>query len=196
MIDLTDARQQVSAPRLIDFGSELTPFLGGVTQRLDRIGSRHMIEVNMPPMAVEPDGRRWIAKLLRAKQEGGRVEFPQVEFEVGACGAPTVGTATTGGRSLPIAGGTPNYAVREGQWLTVFSGGRGYTFCTVAPVVLNASGAGTLVLDVPLRVAAAVADKVELAKPTIEGWIEGQDWSWTLEMARTVGLSFAIRERA
>lgn len=197
MIDLTDARQQVSAPSLIDYGTELTPFLGGVSQRLDRLGSRHAIKVDMPPMRIEAEGRRWIARLVRAKQEGGIVEYPQVGFDVGAPGyGVTVATATAGGRTLPVTGANPHYAVREGQALTVTSGGRGYFYIATAQTILDASGAGDVVLDVPLRAAAAVGDVVNLVAPTIEGWIEGDGFGWTLDTSRTVGLSFTVRERA
>ncbi|WP_430635017.1 hypothetical protein [Sphingomonas hankookensis] len=76
MIDLVDVPIAEAVPRLLQWGSELTPTLGGVTQRLDRIGSRHAIDVQMPPMRIEADGRRWIARLLRAKQEGGGSRSP------------------------------------------------------------------------------------------------------------------------
>lgn len=196
MIDLTAALQQVTEPALIDNGSELTPFLGGVSQRLDRGGSRHSVKVTMPPMPIEADGRKWIARLVRAKQEGGMIRYPQVGFAIGAPGSPTVATATSGGRTLPITGGTPHYAIREGQALTVTSGGRSYFYLAVAQTILDASGAGSIILDVPLRLAAATGDAVNLAAPTIEGWVDGDGFGWTLDKSRTVGLSFMIRERA
>lgn len=200
MIDLTAARQRCPAPTLIDNGSELTPFLGGVSQRLDRGGSRHSVKVTFPPMAIEPAGRQWIARLVRAKQEGGIVALPQVNFDVGAPGSPTVAAATAGGRSLPITGGTPGYAIREGQALTLTSGGRGYLYLSVAQTILDATGAGTITLDVPLRVAAAAGDGVNLVRPTIEGWVTGDDgdtgFGWTVADNRTVTLAFTVTERA
>jgi hypothetical protein len=200
VIDLTYARQRCPAPSLIDNGSELTPFLGGVSQRLDRGGSRHSVKVTFPTMPIEPDGRRWISRLVRAKQEGGIVAFPQVNFDVGAPGSPNVATATGGGRSLPITGGTPGYAIREGQALTLTSGGRGYFYLAAAQTILDASGAGTITLDVPLRLAAAVGDSVNLARPTIEGWISGDGgdtgFGWTVGDNRTVALAFTVTERA
>ncbi len=196
MIDLTAAPIAEAVPRLLQWGSELTPTLGGVTQRLDRLGSRHAIDVQMPPMLMADDGRRWIARLLRAKQEGGRVAFPQVDFEPGPCGRPTVAADTTVGRIVPITGATPRYAIREGQWLSVTHGARSYLYCATGQVVLDGNGAGSVPVDVLLRSPLAVGDAVELARPVIEGWLSGDGYEWTLERSRTVGLGFTIAERA
>jgi hypothetical protein len=137
---------------------------------------------------------------VRAKQAGGIVAFPQVNFDVGAPGSPTVLAATGGGTSLPITGGTPGYAIREGQALTLTTGDRGYFYLAAEQVVLGSDGAGTIVLDVPLRVAAAEGDAVNLARPTIEGWISGDGgdtgFGWTVADNRTVALAFTVTERA
>ncbi|KQM88661.1 hypothetical protein ASE67_02660 [Sphingomonas sp. Leaf23] len=196
MIDLTTAPIAESVPRLLQWGSELTPTLGGVTQRLDRLGSRHGLDVQMPPMRMADEGRRWISRLLLAKQEGGRIAFPQVDFEPGPCGRPTVSIATASGRSIPITGATAYYTVREGQWLSVTHAGRSYLYCATAQVVLNGSGAGAVPVDVLLRSPLSVGDAVELSKPVIEGWLSGDGYEWTLERSRTVGLGFTIVERA
>lgn len=198
MIDLTAACQQVTAPSLIDNGFEATPFLGGVSQRIDFPGSRHSVKVNLPPMRVEAEGRRWISRLVRAKQEGGKVVFPQIGFDVGEPGSTIVSADTAGGRTLPISGGTPQYAVKEGQALTLITGGRGYFYIVTEQTILDASGAGNLILDVPLRVSATEGDVVNLARPTIEGWITGDSdsgFGWSIDTTRTVGLSFTVTER-
>jgi hypothetical protein len=196
MIDLTHIRQRVAEPELVDFGATLRPFLGGAIQRLDRIGTRHAITVQMPPMRIENEGRTWIVRLIRAKQEGGFVRYPQVDFVVGAPGQPTVSAAVEGGRVLPITGGQRGYAIREGQAVTVTSNGRQFFYLASAQTVLNASGAGSIELDVPLREETTVGDLVNLGRPTIAGRIMEDGWKWTLETNRTVGLSFRLEEIA
>jgi hypothetical protein len=196
MIDLTHIRQAVAEPELVDFGATLRPFLGGATQRLDRIGTRHAITVQMPPMHIESEGRQWIVRLIRAKQEGGFVEYPQVDFNVGAPGLPTISATVEGGRVLLVTGGQPGYAIREGQALNVTSNGRKFFYLSSAPIVLNASGAGSIELDVPLREETTVGDPVNLGKPIIAGRIMEDGWKWTLETNRTVGLSFRLQEIA
>jgi len=196
MIDLTYIRQAIAEPELIDYGATLTPFLGGPSQRLDRIGTRHAITVQMPTMPVEREGRQWIVRLIRAKQEGGFVKFPQVDFEVRGPGSPTVAAAIEGGRVLPIEGGRPGYEIREGQALTVTSNGRQFFYLASAQTILNASGAGSVELDVPLREETTVSDPVNLARPVIAGRIMEDGWKWSIDTNRTVGLSFRLEEIA
>lgn len=197
MIDLTHIRQTIAEPELVDFGASLRPFLGGPSQRLDRLGTRHAISVQMPVMKVESEGRKWIVRLIRAKQEDGFIRFPQVGFRVGACGfAITVATATEGGRVLSITGATPRYAVREGQALTVASNGRKFFYIASAQTVLDANGAGDVELDVPLREEVLVGDAVNIAAPEIAGRIMEDGWKWSIDTAGTVGLSFRIEEIA
>ncbi len=197
MIDLTHIRQTTAEPELVDFGASLRPFLGGPSQRLDRLGTRHAISVQMPPMYVESEGRKWIVRLIRAKQEDGFIAFPQVGFDVGAPGlGVTVGAAVEGGRVLTLAGGTPRYAIREGQALTVLSKGRKFFYIASAQTVLDANGAGSIELDVPLREETTIGDPVNLAKPEIAGRIMEDGWKWSIDTAGTVGLSFRIEEIA
>lgn len=197
MIDLTHIRQTIAEPELVDFGASLRPFLGGPSQRLDRLGTRHAISVQMPAMYVESEGRQWIVRLIRAKQEDGFIRFPQVGFRVGPCGyAITVSMPTEGGRVLSITGATPHYTVREGQALTVTSNGRKFFYIASAQTVLDGNGAGAIELDVPLREEALSGDPVNLAAPEIAGRIMEDGWTWSIDTAGTVGLSFRIEEIA
>jgi len=197
MIDLTHIRQTIAEPELVDFGASLRPFLGGPSQRLDRLGTRHAISVQMPPMYVEAEGRQWIVRLIRAKQEDGFVRFPQVGFTVGASGYDiTAAAAVEGGRVLSVRGGTPGYSVREGQALTITSNGRRFFYLASAPVMFDSTGAGSIELDVPLREETAIGDPVNLTQPVIAGRIMEDGWKWSIDTAGTVGLSFRIEEIA
>lgn len=197
MIDLTHIRQTIAEPELVDFGASLRPFLGGPSQRLDRLGTRHAISVQMPPMYVESEGRQWIVRLIRAKQEDGFIEFPQVGFRVGAPGYNiTAAAAVEGGRVLTVTGGTPGYGVREGQALTITSNGRRFFYLASKQVMFDAAGSGAIELDVPLREEVTVGDPVNLAQPLIAGRIMEDGWKWSIDTAGTVGLSFRIEEIA
>ena len=196
MIDLTAAKQRAAKPTFIDYSADLTPFLGGPVQTIRRIGKRHSIMITMPPMEYEPDGRRWITRIVDAKQEDGKVVFPQPGFDIGAPGAPTVASETVGGMSLPITGGTPHYAIREGQALHVESAGRIYFYMARAQTILDASGAGVVALNVPLRKVASPGDKVELARPVVAGQIEDNNWSVDIDANEPIVLSFTVKERA
>lgn len=196
MIDLGKLRIAEASPQLLDWGAVAKPILGGVSQRLRRIGARHTIEVRLAPMPIEAEGRRMIARLMQAKQLGARLRWPQVDFAVGACGSPVVRTAVTGGMTLSVTGGQAGYSFREGQWVSITHSARSYLYAVTAGIALGANGVADIPLNVPLRSALTVGDAVEVAAPVIEGWIEGDGFGWTIDAARTVGLSFAITERA
>lgn len=197
MIDLSHARLSVAEPEMVDFGASLTPFLGGISQRLDRLGTRHAISVQMPPMHIEADGRKWIVRLIRAKQEGGFVNFPQIGFRVGAPGGGIkVAAAVEGGRVLTVTGATPGYAVREGQALSITSNNRSFFYLASAQTILDATGSGRIELDVPLREEALIADPINLTRPVIGGRIMEDGWKWSIDTAGTVGLAFRLEEIA
>lgn len=196
MIDLSDLRCNEAAPTLLDWAALMEPALGGVTQRVGRLGSRFSIQYNTPITKIEAEGRRWIARLQRAQREGGRVEFPQLDFDVGAPGSPTVSGSHTGGMTLNVTGATPHYGIREGQALNLTASGRVYLYFAADTAILDATGSGTIMLTTPMRTYLTGGEAVELAKPMIEGWLDGTERSWTIDLARTVGLQFTITERA
>ncbi|MFC0684628.1 hypothetical protein [Novosphingobium clariflavum] len=196
MIDLSDLRCNGATPTLLDWSALMEPALGGVTQRVGRLGARFSIEYSTPVTLIESEGRRWIARLQRAQREGGRVEFPQVDFDVGTPGMPTVDGAHTGGMALNITGASPHYGVREGQALNLTVAGRMYLYFAAETAILDAGGAGTIELTSPMRTFLSGGEAVELAKPMVEGWLDGTERSWTIDLARTVGLQFTITERA
>jgi hypothetical protein len=196
MIDLTALEIQSASPSLMDWGGELTPPLGGVSQRIDRLGSRHAIAANAPPKIIEPDGRLWISRLKRAKQQGARIAFPQPEFVIGNPGSPQVAANVAAGSVVPLTGLTSGYVIREGQWLSVTHNGRSYLYSADAQVTANGSGNATVQITPLLRSQLFAGDAVNLAAPVLEGWLSGDEYGWTLEAAHTVGLQFTVTERA
>ncbi|WP_260928222.1 hypothetical protein [Novosphingobium sp. 9] len=196
MIDLTELKCSGAVPSLMDWAALMEPALGGVTQRVGRLGARFAVQFTSPTMRMEAEGRKWIARLQRAQREGARIAYPQPDFNVGAPGVPSVSGVHTGGTSLLITGATPRYAVREGQALNLVVAGRYYLYFAAGNVKLDSSGTGTIPLTSPMRTHLAGAEAVELAKPVVEGWLDGTERSWTLDVARTVGLSFTVTERA
>jgi len=196
MIDLTALEIQSASPSLMDWGGELAGVLGGVTIRLDRLGSRHAIAANAPPKVVEPEGRLWTSRLKRAKQQGGRVAFPQPGLLIGDPGTPQVAANVAAGSSIPLTGLTSGYVIREGQWLSVTHNGRSYLYSADAQVTANGSGSATVAITPLLRSQLSAGDVVNLAAPILEGWLSGDEFSWTIEAAHTVGLQFTVTERA
>lgn len=197
-VDLTDLKCQLPEPAMQDFGALQKPVLGGgKISKVDRLGGGHRLKYTLPPERMEPDGRRIVARCQQAKRYGAIFEVPQVEFEVGAPGnAITVDGAVAGGREVPVTGATAQYAVRQGQALNISRNGHRYLYFAAEQTILDATGSGTIILTAPLRSKLLGSEAVELRRPVIEGWIEGDNFSWPIDMQRTVGLTFDILERA
>lgn len=196
MIDLTGFRCAGADWSLLAWAVLQEPALGGVTQRVGRLGTRHSLAFETPAMKIEADGRRAISLLKQAQLQGGTVRVPQVDFRIGAAGTPRVNGAHTGGTTLALKGLTARYGVRQDQALSITVGGRSYLYFAADDFVMDGSGNGSIILSSPMRTHLAGNEPVEIARPVIEGWLGGNALTWTLDLARTVGLSFTITERA
>ncbi|MFM9597369.1 hypothetical protein ACKI1O_49520, partial [Streptomyces scabiei] len=73
---------------VLDFGGDITPSLGGPAQRINRLGSRYQLQLQVPPLASAIEGRVWTARLERAKQIGAVYPVPLDGFSSGAPGTP------------------------------------------------------------------------------------------------------------
>lgn len=185
-----------SAPGYVDFGGILRPFLGGVDQKLNRLGDRFALDVTMPLMPLAETGRVWIARLIRAQREGALMEWPQPGFDVGAPGNPVVNGAGQAGSFLDVRGLTPGYRLLEGQFFSIIQSGRRYLQVVAADIAASAGGAAVIPIAPMLRMRPANGAIVEIARPMIEGFTEGGERNWTLNYAAHVGLQFRIMEAA
>lgn len=186
------------SPALIDFGFVQRPALGARATRIERAGSRYRAEIGFPPMRADV-ARVFVSRLLRAKSEGLRVEFPLLEVSQGAPGSPVVDGAGQAGKSLAIRGLTPHYAFREGFWLTVIDDAAGdetgrYLHNCAENVRANADGEATIALAESLRAPFGDGATVLLARPTIEGFVTGEEWQWQIPVERLIALSVPIEE--
>lgn len=197
-IDLTDLKCQLAEPAMQDYGALQKPVLGGgKISKVGRLGGGHRLKYTLPPERMEPGGRRIVARCMSAKEYGAIFEVPQVEFDVGAPGTGvTIDGAVAGGLTVPFTGGTPHYAVKQGQAFNIARNGHRYLYFAGAETILDAAGEGEITLARPLRSKLLGGEAVELIRPVIEGWIEGDNFGWPIDMQRTIGLTFDILERA
>lgn len=196
MIELPDlpAPNGVS-PTIIDYGIIQRPPTGGAVLNVGRPGSRFRIQLKFPPMDGD-DARKFIARLVKAKRVGGiRAKFPILDVDQGLAGSPVVNGAGQAGTILAVRGVTPHYLCKEGFWLNAFDTmGQPYLHTASAPSVADASGLIILNIEPPLRFPFADGAKVELEKPVIEGFIDGGEWSWDIDLARHYGIAVTIEE--
>lgn len=195
MIDLTDIPFQTMEPMMPDSGVVQKSQLGGASFKLNRIGGGLTVTAQLPPMRMEPDGRRLVARLQLAKRQGLQIAYLQVAFNIGSPGDPTVDGAVVGGMTLPITGAQPHYEIAQGQALNVTKASRPYLYFAAEAVALDEAGAGEVPLTTPLRTQLVGGEAVELKRPVIEGWLTS-DVNWPIEMDSTTGLSITVEERA
>lgn len=182
------------SPRLIDYGLTLRSPTGGSALRVDRPGSRFAAEVSYPPMAAKT-ARVFVSRLLAAKSEGLRIEFPLIGEDQGIPGSPVVDGAGQAGKTLAVRGLTPYYAAKEGFWLSIEDAdGQHYLHNCRATVVADASGDAELGIEPALRVPFADGAAIHLAKPMIEGLVDGDSWGWQIPVERLIALQVTIEE--
>jgi len=182
---------------LLDFGQTIRPSTGAAVERLNRKGSRYRLAVSYPPIHHET-ARVFIARLLRAKTQGIRIALPLLHYSQGSPGAGVVvdGAGQTG-NTLALRGFTPGYMAKEGYWLSIESAtGQHYLHNIATGGMADATGDLEISLDVELRHPFADGDSVHIAKPMVEGFIDGEEWSWSMPVERLVAIQFVMEEAA
>ena len=183
-----------ASPAILDFGGFLRPGLGGRVQRIDRMGNRFKVGFTFPPLPSVDVGRIVVARLIRGKTEGIRMEMPLLSFKPGIPGAPKVNGAGQSGRALICDGFTPYYAAKEGQWFSHHHATGSCLYNVDAQTVMNGSGAGTINLSPMLRVEPADNDVLNFATPIIEGFVAGEEWRWEMSLEHNLAIQFEIEE--
>lgn len=184
-------------PYLRDFGTVLTPFLGGPEQRINRLGTRFGLRVTLPPMHTRDQALIIQSRLLRAREDRLRMEWPQPDFDVGTPGIPRVSAAVAAGMSVPIKGMTPGYVAKEGQMLSIVRNGRRYMHMFAADGTVAADGTLPATIWPMIRASLLNNDVIELAPPMIEGLVSpGDELSWQISVDRLASFSFTISESA
>lgn len=166
---------------------------GGSSLRIDRPGSRFRVAIGYAPM--EPaTARRFLARIKRAKREGLRIPLPLLE-EQGIPGAPQVDGADQAGTALAVRGLTPAYIVKEDFWLTIVDAdGTAYLHSVAETAVADAAGLAVLQIEPPLRAPFPDGAVIELRRPFIEGFIDGEEWGWQVPLMRRISPGFTIEE--
>lgn len=170
---------KMSKPRMIDFGGPLTPPLGGEVQYLERLGTRHAIDITLPTMPAEPLGREWSADLRQAKLYGAIASFGQDGLNVGDPGAVLVDGAGQLGSTINLKGFVAGYEMLYGQAMSLLVGGRWYLYFASAATIADGTGKMALPIFPMLRKSPANEDVVEVVDPKIQGSLSGNELVWT-----------------
>lgn len=196
MITLPERPSPSSAtPALLDFTVTLRPATGGPVQRVMRAGSRYRMEFTFPPMTAS-DAQVFISRLIEAKRRGEIVmPVPIVGRYQSAPGSPVVDGAGQAGTTLNVRGLVPGYLFEEGYWITIIDDDdQRYLYNVRESAPVAPDGTVTLRIEPPLRYPYLDGATINAAKPEIQGFIDGGEWSWSVEAAGITGISFVVEE--
>lgn len=195
MIDLPDWPLPNGADlSLLDFGSMLTPALGGPVQRVNRMGSRFRGTFTLPPLTSDKVGRVWVRRLVQGKFEGVRMPLPLLDFKPGSPGIVKVNGSGQSGTTLNVKGATPSYAFREGQPFSIETGGKHHLYMVAEETIAGSTGLASVPVTPMLRRPHLDNDLCHFAQPMFEGFIGGDEIGWNLSVERLISLQFDITE--
>lgn len=183
-------------PSLIDFGITLRPSTAAEVLRVDRKGSRFRLMVSHPPMKPELS-KIMVSRLIRAKREGLRIAFPLIGVDQGSPGSPVVNGANPIGHTLPVRGLTPGYQGKEGFWLSIEDqNGRHYLHNVAADFTANGAGNANIPISPAIRWPFPDGSAVHLSKPMVQGFVEGEAWSWQIPLNKLIAVQYPLEEAA
>lgn len=184
-----------ATPALLDYGVTLRPATGGPVQKVQRAGSRYRMEFNLPPMQADT-ARVFISRLIEAKRKGGLImPMPLTRNRQGAPGSPVVNGAGQAGTTLLVRNTVPGHLWKEGYWIAIVDQtGQRYLHNVRENVATNGAGQAALRIEPPLRFPFLDGAQILASKPEIQGFIDGGEWSWSLEAAGITGITFTIEE--
>lgn len=183
-----------AAPTYVDYGFIQEAAGGAALTRIDRPGNRFEVALVLPPLPAAK-ANQLLSRLMRARGDGIRVDYPLLGAGQGTPGSTVVDGATSAGRILKVRAGTPGHVVKEGYWLTlVAADGTRYLHCAASQVTLDGTGKATLTIDPPLRAIPADGWQVILDAPTVEGLVTSAT-SWAITPDQLVSqIAFTLRE--
>ena len=183
--------------KLLQFASDLTPPMGGLVQRPERLGSRWSVTFSQTPALGVTCAQAILAARTKARANGDSVFFawPQPTFSA-SIGAPAVNGAGQLGTRLIVNGLTPSTPLfTAGTMFSFTAGSWSYLHMLTANAVVDGSGNSTLQIAPMLRASPPAGTLLSVATPQIQGFIQGASEDWTLERLAWTGLPpFTVKE--
>ncbi len=196
---------QSAEPFFVDAGGVQQSIGGGEDMRLDRLGDRFGCTFNLIPQRWQDmdtaeqtrAARVWVARLIQGLSQGAVMRFPQPGFRPPGNPSVVAAAAVTAASQVAVRNNGPAVQLLEGQFMTHTRAatGRSYLYQVRANTGLPANGEAVTPLWPRIRGPMAPGDRLEFAKPTIEGLVRGDRLSWSLAVTRLAGISFQIVER-
>lgn len=181
--------------KLISYAVDQTPQLGGPQVRVSRLGDRWAADVITWPANYAEESRIMLARLIRGLTDTVLMRVLEPGMRDLPFGTPQISAAGAFGESIPVKGLGAGRVVPEGKFLSIVSGGQRYLYMVKSTVTANGSGNATIPIYPMLRRQPALNDVVELSQPKMEGYIQGNEYSWEVSKNKFVGFNFSVQER-
>lgn len=178
--------------RYISNHLDLQPSGGGETQRVNRLGDRFAFETSFKVLGAQGIGL--IAVLNANKGSKVRVLIPQ-PIVVGSPGSSVLVNGANAGQTLVVKGVAASHPFKSGQFITVVKSGKRYLHQVVADVTSSGGGTATLTIVPTLRVALTGDEVVEVAAPSIEGFLTARETEWVTHTGhKSVAMTISVME--
>lgn len=178
--------------RFISNYIDLQPSGGGETQRINRLGDRFAVETTFKLRGDQ--GMGVIATLNANKGSKVRLYIPQ-EIEIGNPGSSVQVNGSASGTTVVLKGLTANYVLQSGQFISIVKSGKRYLHQVVTDVTASGLGAATVSIVPMLRVSLTGDEVVEVATPSIEGFLTSRETDWIQNgWLKTVAVTVSVME--
>jgi hypothetical protein len=166
-------------------GSDLTSPFGGPTQRISRLADRWIIQIDLRPVPTTQAGPI-VTALISGLTEKVLCPVALDGVDLSAYSNGTVAAPVLGGTSLTHAGGGPTKFV--GQFFSIVKNGVRYLH------IVTAVSGSTLSFKPMLKVPLAGGEVLEFGAPKVEGFLEGNEHTWSVGRVANLGTSFTVVE--
>lgn len=171
---------------------DLQSSAGGEVQRVSKMGDRFALETSFTLKGDQGIGL--VAKLNANRGSRVRVPVPQA-IEIGTPGSSVLADGANQGTTLNLKGLPDGYALQPGQFITVVKSGKRYLHQIVEADPADEDGKTAAVIVPMLRVALVANDVVEVAEPSIEGFLQARETEWTQNgWLQSVGVTVKVSE--
>lgn len=171
---------------------DLQSSAGGEVQRVSKMGDRFALETTFKVWADQ--GLGLVAKLNSNRGSKVRVIIPQA-LDIGSPGSSVLSDGANQGTTLNLKGLPVGYALQPGQFITVVKSGKRYLHQIVEADAADAFGKTAATIVPMLRAALVADDVVEVAEPTIEGFLQTRETEWVQnDQLRSVEITVSVME--
>lgn len=158
-----------------------------------RKGSRYQITQTFGPYGPE-DSRIMEARLITAKESGGlRVQYHLLHNQ-GSPGEPLLDGAVSTGKGISLKNLTPGYFCKEGFWLSLVKDDLRCLHKVATGGRAAADGTLDIVLAEMVRDSFPDEAEVHLAKPMVEGLIQGDGVQWSTAASQLTPFEVTMKE--